>query len=191
MPHLAQWAVSLCIAVVTVILYRWYQRQRSRLALTQRYGCEAYPKYPHEDRIWGYDLIRLRQRAGKDGKLMALYEKQFAAYGKTWEENFLGARVINTMQPENIQQVATASFGDYARNAGGKNVGWPFLGKGITTTDGEDWRHSRGLVKPTFARSELSDIEGLSTFVDRLIERVPEDGSSFDIQPLLHKMVCT
>ncbi|MCJ1308033.1 hypothetical protein MMC25_001683 [Agyrium rufum] len=119
---------------------------------------------------------------------MVLYEEQFATYGKTWEENFLGTTVINTMHSENIQQVATFLFDDFTRNAGSRNVGWPFIGKGITTMDGADWKHSRGIVKPIFARSELSDIEGLGVFVDRLIEMIPTDDRTFDIQPLLHKM---
>ena len=123
----------------------------------------------------------------KQGRLMLLYEEQFATYGKTFEENFLGRPVINTMHSENIQLVATASFDDFRRNPGSKTVGWPFMGKGLTTTDGADWKYSRNLVKPIFARSELSDIEGLSGYVDRMIDRIPR--GSFDIQPLLHKMV--
>ena len=179
----------LCLGAATFVLYRYAERLRTRRALVQQYCCKEVPRYAHIDRVGGSDLVRLRQEAMKQGKLMLLYEEQFATYGKTFEENFLGRTVINTMHSENIQQVATSLFDNFARNPGNRIVGWPFIGKGVTTTDGADWKYSRNIVKPIFARSELSDIKGLGVFVDRLIERIPKNGTAFDIQILLHKLV--
>ena len=120
---------------------------------------------------------------------MALCTDQFATYGKTFEGNFMGTSLINTMHSENIQQIATSLSDNFIRNTGRKNTAWPFMGKSIITTDKAEWKHYRNLVNPTFARPELLDIEGLSVFVDRLIDLIPRDGKSFDIQALHHKMV--
>ncbi len=120
---------------------------------------------------------------------MKLYERHFEIYGKTFEEQFFGTKIINTMEPANIQQVTALAFQDWGKSPS-RNRSWgPFLGKGIFTEDGPVWKHSRQLIKPTFARSEISDVDSLDGYVDRFIELIPRDESMIDIQPLLHKLV--
>ncbi|KAL6720823.1 hypothetical protein ACLMJK_002748 [Lecanora helva] len=92
------------------------------------------------------------------------------------------------MEAANIQQVTALSFHDWGKSASRNSSSSPFLGKGIFSEDGIYWKHSRELVKPTFARSEISDVDSLGTFVNRLFDVIPRDGSTFDIQPLLHKL---
>lgn len=117
---------------------------------------------------------------------MALYEEQFATYGKTCEENFYGTRLINTMHSENIQHMCTTGIEDFGRGSTGRHITWPFMGKSITSSEGAEWKHARNLVKSIFSRAELSDVDGLSVYVDRLIALIPY-GKTFDIQPLFHK----
>jgi cytochrome P450 len=62
-------------------------------------------------------------------------------------------------------------------------------GRGFLTTDGEIWNHSRKLLKPTFARSNLLDLSTVENELDKLIEAIPTDGSTVDLQPLLSNMV--
>ena len=178
----------LCFCVATIAIFQRFGRHRARSALVAQHGCKSISQYPHKDR-WGADLARLRKEAQKEGKFTALYEKHFATYGKTWEENFYGSKVINSVQWENFQEAGTSLVPYLSRAMGANKYAKPFLGKGITTTDGADWKHARDLVTPTFARAELSDISRLVPFVDKLIELIPRDGSTVDMQPLLHRMV--
>jgi cytochrome P450 len=62
-------------------------------------------------------------------------------------------------------------------------------GRGFLTTDGEIWNHSRKLLKPTFARSNLLDLSTVGNELDNLIESLPTDGTTVDLQPLLSTMV--
>lgn len=180
------WTVSL---LTCVYIYRsWSAYTKFHTAATQ-HGCQKPRKYPHREPFWGYDLYRARTRAAQRGQLMKLYEEHFNSYGKTFVEQFFNTKIINTMEAANIQQTAALSFYDFGKVAGRNRSTSPFLGRGIFTEDGALWKHSRELIKPTFSRSEISDLDSLGIFVDRLFELIPPDGSTFDIQPLLHKLV--
>ena len=117
--------------------------------------------------------------------------RHFDLYGKTFEERFFDTKIINTMEAANIQQAAALSFQDWGKSSSRNAITSPFLGRGIFSEDGAFWRSSRDLIKPTFARSEISDVNSLGLFVNRLLELIPRDGSTFDIQPLVHKLVLT
>ncbi|PQE09431.1 Cytochrome P450 family protein [Rutstroemia sp. NJR-2017a BVV2] len=127
-----------------------------------------------------------RMEAVKAGRQMGLFMEHFNNIGKTWEENFFGARVFNTMDVQNIQQVSALAFDDYGKPA--QNFFKPFLGDGFLSLDGLAWKHSRDLVKPIFSRSEVSDVDTLGFHVDRFLELIPSDGKTIDIQEPLHNL---
>lgn len=68
----------------------------------------------------------------------------------------------------------------------------PFLGPGIFTLRGEPWRHSRSLLRPIFAREQISDIELEERHVDALSAGLKTgiDGCTdvVDLQPMFFKM---
>lgn len=127
--------------------------------------------------------------ATKAGRYNRLYLEQYQVYGKTWEENLAGTKVINSMEPANFQQVASLSFQDYGKLAMRNKALSPFLGNGIFSQDGASWRRSRDLIKPLFVRAELSDIDSFEVHVDRFLSLIPRDGSTVDLHPLLLKLV--
>lgn len=170
------------------IYQKWSAYSLFRAAAIQ-HGCQRPRKYPHLDPIWGYDLYRERATATQCGQLMRLYMSHFDLYCKTFEERFFDTKIINTMEAANIQQVAALSFRDWGKSSSRDASASLFLGRGIFSENGALWKYSRDLIKPLFARSEISDVNNLGVFVDRLFELIPQDGSTFDIQPLLHKLV--
>ncbi|PQE21540.1 Cytochrome P450 protein [Rutstroemia sp. NJR-2017a WRK4] len=174
-------------AVATfVYLHRKWTSYRAAKTLILRHGCKPPPKYPHRDFIWGTDLTKQRMEAVKAGRQMGLFMEHFNNIGKTWEENFFGVRVFNTMDVQNIQQVAALAFDDYGKPA--QNFFKPFLGDGVLSLDGLAWKHSRDLVKPIFSRSEVSDVDTLGFHVDRFLDLIPSDGKTIDIQEPLHNL---
>lgn len=60
----------------------------------------------------------------------------------------------------------------------------PAFGHGIFSTDGEAWERSRGLVRPNFTRQQVADLDMLETHVGHLINAIPRDGSTVDLQDL-------
>ena len=180
----------LASALFGVFIYQKWTAYTLFRAAALQHKCQRPRKYPHLDPIWGYDLHRKRTTATQCGQVMKLWMSHFSLYGKTFEEQrFFDTKIINTMEAANIQQVAALSFDEWGRSASSNALSSPFLGRGIFTEDGVFWKHSRDLIKPLFARSEISDVSSLGVFVDRLFELIPRDGSTIDIQPLLHKLV--
>ena len=185
------YTTALWAAVLLACIYsykKWCAHVAFRNAEMQK-GCQRPRRYPHRDPIWGYDLYRIRLEASKRGNFYKLYDQQFELYGKTFEELFFNTKIINTMEPANIQQVAISSWQDWGKVASRNSSSAPVLGNGIFSQDGAAWKRSRELVKPTFSRSEIADLSTLSIYTDGLLGLLPGNGSTIDIQPLLHKLV--
>lgn len=64
-----------------------------------------------------------------------------------------------------------------------------FCGRGFITTDGETWKHSRNLLKPSLDLGNIRDLNILKREVDALLRQLPKDRSTVDLQPLLYVMV--
>lgn len=64
----------------------------------------------------------------------------------------------------------------------------PLLGESIFTTDGVAWQHSREMLRPCFSRSQLvDDLEMFERHVQHLIQAIPRDRSSADLQELFFR----
>ncbi|KAL9116138.1 MAG: hypothetical protein Q9227_000507 [Pyrenula ochraceoflavens] len=151
-------------------------------------GCKRPPKYPHKDPIFGLDLFFILLKARKNGNTLALEQDLFDRVGQTYECNSWGSRQIHTMQPENIHAVLVSSFHRFGVQTMRLPVGEPFIGPGVFSTDGPYWRYSRGLIKPMFAQAQISDLDALQKHLERMMERIPHDGSTVELQSLLKLM---
>jgi hypothetical protein len=63
-----------------------------------------------------------------------------------------------------------------------------FCGQGIFTTDGAFWQHSRSILRPNFDKSLISALDQFEPYVQKLISRIPKDGSTVDLQVLFHQL---
>lgn len=180
--------IAIILLAIIRSLYRiWAQKQAYRTAALE-HGCQEPRKYPHK-LPYDIDMLRSRMADIKAGRYNRLYLEQYQKYGKTWEENLAGTKVINSMEPEDFQQVASLSFQDYGKLAMRNKALLPLLGNGIFSQDGASWKHSRYLIKPLFMQAELSDIDSFEVHVNRFLGLIPRDGSTVDLHPLLMKLV--
>ena len=180
------------IAIILLAIIRhqyriWAKNHAYRTAALE-HGCQEPRKYPHK-LPYGIDMLRSRMAAIKAGRYNRLYLEQYQKYGKTWEDNMAGTKVINSMEPENFQQVASLSFQDYGKLAMRNKALSPLLGNGIFSQDGASWKHSRDLIKSLFMRAERSDIDWFEVHVNRFLSLIPRDGSTVNLHPLLLKLV--
>lgn len=150
-----------------------------------KYGCQRPPEHPYQGWL-GLDLMRERQLAADKGRSMAHYDRWFAELGHTWEEKVGGQRLVNTIDMVNIRVTFNADMETLGRaGAFHKN---DFLGPGIFSSDGPRWKFSRDMIKPLFKKAEVRSTAMFKRHVNRLIEQIPCNGSTIDIQPLLKKM---
>lgn len=65
-------------------------------------------------------------------------------------------------------------------------VWYPLIGPGIFTQDGEDWKHSRELLRPLFLSKRIDNFLEVQESVEALIRCIP-DGEIVDFQPLFFR----
>lgn len=183
-------ALLALLATLGVYVYRKYSHQLRQLRLSREYGCLPAPRYPHKDPILGLDLFLDQFHAMKRGDTLTTERGRFAEYGKTFETNSWGTRSIETMDVKNVQAVLSQSFDNFGVEPMRLHIGRPFIGKGVFSTDGDYWQYSRDLTKPMFARAQVSDLASLDVHMDRMLNRIPRDGSTVDLQLLLKLLVC-
>ena len=154
----------------------------------ERNGCQPPPKYAHLDPILGLDLFLDQAKAMKRGDTGRIERARFSKYGKTFQANSWGTKIIYTMEPTNIQAILAQSFDHFGVEPMRLHIGEPFIGRGVFSTDGAYWRHSRDLLKPMFAKAQVANFASLENHLTRMMGRIPPDGFT-DIQALLKLLV--
>ncbi|KAJ8067971.1 hypothetical protein OCU04_003551 [Sclerotinia nivalis] len=136
-------------------------------------GCSTPKKYAHKDPFFGIDMFLALAKSMQSGSMLATIEGLFTTYGKTFQSNSWGTTVINTMDP----------FGD-------PNSSCPQLGqiRRRAIQNSNTWAHHRSIAKQIFLGVRFSVIPTLEKNVKRLLELIPRDGSTVDLQPLLKRM---
>lgn len=186
------WRYILFLVLLWAICYLVLRYQR-------RYTAREYArKYSTKDPVvlekiappegGNYDKETLH--AFKEHRGLELIRKRHEAGGYTFITHTIGGRIINTSEPENIKTIQATWFEDWSLGFRQAALG-PLLGKGVFTTDGKDWEHSRALVRPNMATAFYSDLSQLDIHVFEFLNQIPRDGSTVDIQDLFFKLACT
>lgn len=160
-------------------LYRSYRNRR----FAKAHGCLPPPNAPSP--LFGFlTWYRLMQSA-KEHKHVDYILTRYDS-GTTWQGRLAGARAIGTIEPENIKAILATSFKDFELGPRRHASFFPLLGDGIFTLDGEEWGHSRALMRPQFSREQVGDLESLEVHVQRLIDCIEKSGDIVDLQPLFY-----
>ncbi|CAI5760176.1 unnamed protein product [Candida verbasci] len=95
--------------------------------------------------------------------------------------------LIMTRDPENIKAILATQFNDFS--LGTRHAHFqPLLGDGIFTLDGAGWKHSRQMLRPQFARDQISHVKMLEPHIQLLFKQIrANSGSFFDIQELFFR----
>ncbi|MCJ1472396.1 hypothetical protein MMC13_001044 [Lambiella insularis] len=146
--------------------------------------CFEPKRYGHLDSFLGSDLFYSFIRSVGRGDALHFAQSLFDGYGKTFIASVFGRSVLNTMEAENIH-VVLSSTDHFAVAPVRQEALKPLMGKAIFTSDGPAWNRSRSLIKPIVAKAH-SPIYSASFYahVQHLLDRVPRDGSTVDLQPL-------
>jgi cytochrome P450 len=174
------------LALVQFSLYLLRVWNRSKLIRQKR--CQPPPTASQNGLLLGLDSVFRSLRMVKENKLNLSTQQQLQKYGYTFQSKSLAKTRFFTIEPENLQAIFAKDFESWGSQPFRLFPFQPFVGKGIMCTDGAFWAHSRALIKPTFARTQISDLSALNVHVDRLIRLIPTDGSTVDLQPLFGRL---
>lgn len=136
------------------------------------------PEERNRDPIFGSDRLRALLASSRE-------------HGYTFESYMLRRKVIHTAEPANLQAILAKDAKSYSIGKRRRNAFRPLLGHGIFAADGAQWEKSRALLRPSFTRDQISDVDVYEKHVCQLIERIPKDGSTVDLQELFFCMVCS
>jgi cytochrome P450 len=142
---------------------RSFIRNRRFRAFAQTHGAEEAPHAPPNKLPWGiYLLYRVlsAERKGEDlfdDILVPRFKViGYNTYGGT---GLLGEESLFTIDARNIQAILATNFKDWAMGPRRQRQFGVVMGDGIFTSDGADWAHYRGLVRPLFTRENINDLD--------------------------------
>ncbi|PVH94786.1 cytochrome P450 [Periconia macrospinosa] len=181
--------VVYCIAfALSIYLVRFLYKTITRYRASKRLNCKEPPSPPQKDRLLGLDFVYQQivdiQKDRRNASIRELHEK----YGPTFSSKFYGSRKIHTVEPQNLQAVMSTDFKSWGVEPLRLFSFDPLIGRGIMGTDGRRWEHSRALLRPAFSRKEISDLPSLEVHVQKLLDKIPRDGSTVNLRPLFTRM---
>jgi hypothetical protein len=186
---------SFIIALVlggTYLTYVLIQRAiigHHRSIIIQTNNCKPVPKYPHKEPIFGLDLFIENTKLSKTGGYLERVQERYRENGVyTFSQLILGERIINTAEPENVKTILATKFKDFKLTQRRKDAIGPVFGHGIFVTDGEEWAASRALLRPSFSRSFIGDLDVFEDHISNMMSKIPRDGSTVDLQSLFFKL---
>ena len=185
--HLRPLLLLVAILVTSTFISSGIWRWLISLQFANRHGCQPVARSSNKDPFLGLDAIYRLIRSVKEHKALEMMEGQYHLYGNTFKSKQLLRHSIMTMEPENAKAVLAVNFKDYG--IGHRlRVFRPLLGAGIFNTDGQHWATSRALIRPNFARDQVTDLTLFENLIPELISQIPHDGESvIDLQDLFFR----
>ncbi len=186
---------ALIWAALAFILYRLVSNilaKRHHAAEAQRLGCK--PATKQENMLpFGIDRIRNAMKADQNKSFPDFVIQRFEEVGAdTFQFNILGDQGYFTADPKNIQAVLATQFNDYCLGPNRRDSFFPLLGNGIFTSDGKGWEHSRAMIRPSFVRDQVSDLELEEHHVQNMMRalQAKQDGwtKEVDLQVLFFRL---
>lgn len=182
-PIIVTAALIYCLYKITVFLPRFLRRRTFKA----EHGCQPllrqfHSKFP----VFGLDWIRTNLTATRHKRYLDTMCTRFENIGPTFKIQVLNQKAIATNEPENIKAILSLRFQDFTLRNRSIVMG-KLLGKGIFTTDGQDWAHSRAMLRPNFVKEQIGDLDTFESHVQDLFKLIPRDGSTVDLQPLFFR----
>lgn len=181
-------AQALALFFVVVVLFKTTQsvlQSRRRRQFARQHGCQPVTaQYRHKFPYLGMDRIKLGRQARKEYRVISWAHQNFRDAGQyTLSFRLFTQKVILTSEPANIKAIFATNFNDFD-TAGRLDFIGQVVGKGIFTADGEEWKHSRAMIRPNFARAQVANIDAIEVFLQDMFKLLPKDGATVDLQPL-------
>ncbi|KAH8810845.1 cytochrome P450 family protein [Xylogone sp. PMI_703] len=184
--------LTFVLALSAFILYFLISHWRHKNA-ARRLGCKPLPAKANR-LIFGIDNVLDMNRADKENTIPQQVMKQYEDMGRaTFSLSLLGSTTIVTHDPVNIRAVLATQFRDFELGPKRRNNFFPMLGNGIFTADGTVWEHSRAMLRPQFAREQISDLALEERHVQSLLQHLPTEPitgwtSAVDLGPLFFRL---
>ncbi|KAL8753833.1 MAG: hypothetical protein Q9199_004770 [Rusavskia elegans] len=180
--------------VCYAVFYAYWQLTvgARRRRMIKKHGCKPIKASaelnPWKDSLFGWTHLLLNKKSAKQHKLLEFGRERFLRHGYTIQLEFGFTNIIFTTEPENLKAMLATKFKDWNLPDRRKAAFEPLLGRGIFTSDGGAWQHSRELLRPNFVRNQVADLAAFENHLKHLIQAIPRDGSTVDLRELFYRL---
>lgn len=178
---------TVLLGSLVYVAFGWWKLRQSRQELERNNKCLP-PRgiYRNLDPFMALDMILSIISAARKKKLLDWFNGNFQTYGPTYIVSTVPRYIIHTTEAENIKTAFSLKFDDWSARPG--RLSFQHIMSGSTfMSDGAAWSHSRGILRPTFARDRINDLDLLEAHFQKLLKLIPDDGSTFDLGALFHR----
>lgn len=158
---------------IAYIVVKSRLRKRHNNAKAAALGCLP-PPVMRSTNLLGNSILRESMKATKEDRgpqYVAAKMDSVSPSCHTIKVPIIDYEIVVTRDPENARALFTSPDFDISHH---RQLSWmPLLGKGIFTSRGEIWRHSRALLRPQFAREMISDPQLEEHHLAHLWRRMP------------------
>jgi hypothetical protein len=145
------------------------QKRHYMLSDTKHVVGSCCSIHPHLDPVFGLDLKLQEIRKSLRHQSLPFSTNLHTRYGKTYEVINFGTPSIRSIDTENIKAVYSTDHADWGYELLRLPVMGSFCGRGFVITDGETWQKCRALLRPTFGKSNISDLSTFKAAVQRFL----------------------
>ncbi|EPS42077.1 hypothetical protein H072_3894 [Dactylellina haptotyla CBS 200.50] len=113
----------------------------------------------------------------------------YEEFGHTFAYSVLGETTVTTREPLNMQAFLATKFKDFAISPAKNGPFFPLLGNGIFVIDNHGWEYSRALLRPQFARNQITQLENMEEHFQILADCIPDGAAgSAELQELFFEL---
>ncbi|KAM0414617.1 hypothetical protein ACHAPT_013536 [Fusarium lateritium] len=176
------WVATLVTPVVLYLRSKYYWLHWMRV-----HDAKPAPVYPHRDRLLGTDWIVDMSKAMSSHSVLQVWDGLFSSLGNTFWAKNVGVWIIMTNEPDNVKALLSSQFEAW-HIAGVRQTAMVLaLGpRAIFSVNGHAWHDARAMMRPSFVRNQIADLECTERHVEAFLNRIPRDGQAVDLQELLY-----
>lgn len=147
--------LSLCFAALALLAWlgQTVRIKRQQSAFIKAHGCKPATSTSIRSPIfYGLDFMLENAYNIMTHKFALGVRQRFQKYGVTHTSRILHRKIVNTIDPRNLETVMKTNFEDYTIIPGRKKLIQVLFGNGVFSSEYDDWRHSRVLVRASVLR---------------------------------------
>ncbi|KAI0595974.1 cytochrome P450 alkane hydroxylase [Biscogniauxia sp. FL1348] len=135
----------------------------------------------------GLDFLGNSLRAAREYQYMEFCLKNFMQFGNTFQQLVGWNATILTIEPRNLEAMLYTNSEDWGIGMR-RTIFLPLLGDGLFTQDGDEWKHSRDVLRPQFYHRRYEDLDILRPHVDNLLQAIGDIKGVVDLEPLFFRL---
>ncbi|KAI5963462.1 uncharacterized protein KGF55_002342 [Candida pseudojiufengensis] len=185
--YLTKWYISIPLLLV---IYKIFDAIYE-IYLRNKLGAKPETN-PEGDGFYGFKLPFTMIQKKKEGKITDYAYERYSFVKNpdipTFSFRIFTTKLYSTKDPENIKALLATQFNDFSLGLRHSQF-LPLLGNGIFTLDNEGWKDSRQMLRPQFAREQISHVKMLEPHMQILFKHVRKNnGKTFDLQELFFRL---